>query len=131
MQEKRVKCGLALTPDHLKLCDQNLSRAGANSRNCFVEKAIEFYSGYLNAIQNPGFFNEMFTSEAQKKIDKLTFTLGTGQYKIAVELATLSCLLADYVELSASELRDIHNRCAREVKELGSVPGFGQLGKFH
>lgn len=62
---KRIKSGLAVTEAHIKLCDDNLSRAKADSRNEFVEKAIEFYAGYLNAEQNPNFFDEMFTSAAQ------------------------------------------------------------------
>ena len=37
MLEKRVKSGLAVTPRHLKLCDDNLRRAGVGSRNDFVE----------------------------------------------------------------------------------------------
>ncbi len=128
MQQKRVKCGLALTPDHLKLCDDNLRCAEADSRNEFVEKAIEFYTGYLNAEQNPRFFDEMFTSEAQKKVETLSRTMGTGQYKIAVELSKLSWLLATHMNLSASDLRGIHKHCSEEVKELDSVPTFGQIG---
>ena len=49
MYPKRVKSGLAVTEHHLKLMDENLRRAKANSRNDFVEQAIEFYIGYLNA----------------------------------------------------------------------------------
>ena len=40
MSEKRVKAGIALTPKHLKLCDENLTRAGVRSRNSFVERAV-------------------------------------------------------------------------------------------
>ena len=44
MLEKRVKSGLAVTPRHLKLCDDNLRRAGVGSRNDFVEQTIEGYA---------------------------------------------------------------------------------------
>ena len=47
MSEKRVKTGLAVTPGHLKLCDENLRRARVSSRNDFVEEAIEFYAAHL------------------------------------------------------------------------------------
>lgn len=47
MLEKRVKTGLAVTPGHLKLCDENLRRARVSSRNDFVEKAIAFYAAHL------------------------------------------------------------------------------------
>lgn len=125
-QEKRIKSGLAVTAAHLKLCDDNLRRADTASRNEFVEKAIEFYAGYLNAAQNPHFFDEMFTSEAQKKVETLSRTIGTGQYKIAVELAKLSRLLMEHLGLDCRMLQEVHQQCAEEVKLLNSVPEFGR-----
>ena len=50
MLEKRVKSGLAVTPRHLKLCDDNLRRAGVGSRNDFVEQTIE---GYCDSFTRP------------------------------------------------------------------------------
>ena len=93
-----------------------------------MEKAIEFYTGYLNAARNPRFFDEMFTSEAQKKVEILSKTMGTGQYKIAVELAKLPRQLTEHLGLDGSKLRLIHQQCAEEVKQLGSVPKFGKHG---
>lgn len=41
MYTKRVKSGLAVSEQHLKRMDENLRRAKANSRNDFVEQAID------------------------------------------------------------------------------------------
>jgi len=124
--DKRVKSGLAVTLAHLKLCDDNLRRAQADSRNEFVEKAIEFYSGYLNAEQNPKFFDEMFTSAAQLKMEQVGKSLGTGQYKISVELAKLCHLIAAQMHVTDNQLQRLHQNCSEEVKALGSVPTFEQ-----
>lgn len=124
--DKRVKSGLAVTPAHLKLCDDNLRRAQADSRNEFMEKAIEFYAGYLNAEQNPKFFDEMFTSTAQRKMEQVGKSLGTGQYKISVELAKLCHLIAAQMHMTDDQLRRLHQKCSEEVKALGSVPTFEQ-----
>ena len=127
---QRVKSGLAVTPSHLKLCDDNLRRAEADSRNTFVEKAIEFYAGYLNAEQNPKFFGEMFTSAAQQKMEQVGKSLGTGQYKIAVELAVLCHLTASQLRMTEEQLRRLRQNCSEEVKVLGSVPTFEQAYKY-
>jgi len=124
---ERIKTGLAVTEKHLKLCDDNLERADIRSRNDFVEKAIEFYSGYLNAEQNPNFFEEMFTSSAEKKMDTLSKTFGTGQYKIAVELAKLCVLLAENLDIPEQDFRQLHEKCAAEVKALGSLQTFEKI----
>ena len=127
---QRVKSGLAVTQKHLALCDDNLQRAGADSRNTFVEKAIEFYAGYLNAGENPKFFDEMFTSAEQLKMEQVGKSLGTGQYKIAVELATLCHLIAAQLQLPEDQLKRLRKNCSEEVKELGSVPTFGQAYQY-
>lgn len=62
--EQRVKTGLALTQKRLNLCDENLRKAEVSSRNSFVEKAIEYYAGYLNAEQNSRYFENAFASKA-------------------------------------------------------------------
>ena len=113
MSEKRVKAGIALTPKHLKLCDENLTRAGVRSRNSFVERAIEFYVNYLH---RNGFDTNRF--------EALCKSLGTGQYKMAVELATVARLLSTILNTNSEELRWIREDSAQEVKNLGSVPTF-------
>ncbi|WP_277669111.1 hypothetical protein [Caproiciproducens galactitolivorans] len=127
---KRVKSGLAITPAHLKLCDDNLRRANADSRNEFVEKAIEFYAGYLNAEQNPKFFDEMFTSAVQQKMEQVGKSLGTGQYKISVELAKLCHLIAAQMRVTDDQMQRLHQKCSEEVKALGSVPTFEQAYRY-
>lgn len=128
--KQRVKSGLAVTQKHLSLCDNNLRKAEADSRNTFVEKAIEFYAGYLNAEQNPKFFDEIFVSKVQQKVEQIGKSLGTGQYKIAVELAVLSHIVASQVQMTEAELRRLRENCADGVKRLGSVPSFEQEYRF-
>lgn len=127
---KRIKSGLAVTQKHLSLCDNNLRKAEADSRNAFVEKAIEFYAGYLNAKENPNFIDEIFLSKVQQKVEQIDKSLGTGQYKIAVELAVLGHIVASQVQMTEAELRRLRENCADEVKRLGSVPTFEQAYRF-
>ena len=124
--EKRTKSGLAVTPKHLALCDSNLKLSGARSRNEYVEKAIEFYAWYLNAENNPRLFEKLFTSSAEKKMDTLGKTMGSGQYKISVELSKLCYLGAQCIDISENELWQLHQKCAEEVKRIDGVPSFRQ-----
>lgn len=127
---QRVKAGLAVTQKHLSLCDNNLRRAGADSRNAFVEKTIEFYAGYLNAEQNPKFFDDIFATKVQQKVEQIGKAFGTGQYKIAVELSILSHLLASQMKVSDDMIRRLRNVCSDEVKKLGSLPTFEEIYYF-
>ena len=118
MTEKRIKAGIALTPRHLKLCDDNLRRAGVRSRNDFVERAIVCYADQLlrQGLPGGGFDGSRF--------ETLCKSLGTGQYKMAVELAMVARLLSVVLNISEQELSLIQEDSAQEVKKLGSVPTF-------
>ena len=109
MTEKRIKAGIALTPRHLKLCDDNLRRAGVRSRNDFVERAIVCYADQLLRQELPELPGGGFDGS---RFETLCKSLGTGQYKMAVELAM------------EQELSLIQEDSAQEVKKLGSVPTF-------
>jgi len=124
MTEKRVKSGLALTPEHLKLCDENLARASVRSRNDFVEQAIEFYAAFLTNREYPRFATEGYDTPLMSRFETLSKSLGTGQYKMAVELATVARLLSLVLNVSNDELREIQADSRQEVKHLGSVPTF-------
>lgn len=130
MIEQRVKTGLALTQKHLSLCDENRPKAHVKSRNEFVEKAIEFYSGYLNAEQNPKFFDDIFATKVQQRVEQIGRTFGTGQYKIAVELSILSHILAWELDVSKESLQQLRQMCSEKVKELGSLPTFENIYNF-
>ena len=114
MLEKRVKSGLAVTPRHLKLCDDNLRRAGVGSRNGFVEQAIEFYCSHLMSREL-----SMLGGRSQvpmERFESLCRSLGTGQYKLSAQVPD-------------SEIRAIQTDCAQEVKRLGRAPTFLQSSR--
>lgn len=120
MLEKRVKSGLAVTPRHLKLCDDNLRRAGVGSRNDFVEQAIEFYCSHLMSREL-----SMLGGRSQvpmERFESLCRSLGTGQYKLSVEIATMAHILVRIAQVPDSEIRAIQTDCAQEVKRLGALP---------
>ena len=130
MLEPRVKTGLALTQKHLNLCDENLRRAEVSSRNSFVEKAIEYYAGYLNAEQNARYFENAFIGKAQQKVEQIGKSLGTGQFKIAVELALISHILASQAKISAEDFRRLREKCEYDIRHLEGVQKFEEVYRF-
>jgi len=127
MLQKRVKSGLAVTEQHLKLIDENLRRAKANSRNDFVEQAIEFYIGYLNAEDNSDYVGELLSAELDRRISTFTKTFSTNQYKTSVQLAIISHILANAFNFNREYVDDLFRRCQIEVKQLDSVPSFARI----
>ena len=127
MYAKRVKSGLAVTEHHLKLMDENLHRAKASSRNDFVEQAIEFYIGYLNAEDSSQYIGELLSAELDRRISHFTKTFGTNQYKTSVQLAIIGHILANAFNFSREYVDGLFHQCQQEVKQLDSVPNFARI----
>ena len=127
MLEKRVKSGLAVTPRHLKLCDDNLRRAGVGSRNDFVEQANEFYCSHLMSRELSALGGK--SQVPMERFESLCRSLGTGQYKLSVEIATMARILARLAQVPDDEVRFIQTDCAQEVKHLGRAPTFLQSSR--
>lgn len=130
MLEKRIKAGLALSQKHMSLCDENLRKAEVNSRNAFVEKAIEYYAGYLNAEHNSKYFEDAFASRTQQKVEQIGKSLGTGQFKIAVELALISHILAAQAKMTDADFRRLRDKCEYDIRCLEGVQKFEQAYQF-
>lgn len=127
MYSKRVKSGLAVTEQHLKLVDENLHRAKANSRNDFVEQAIEFYIGCLNAEDSSEYIGELLSSELDRRVSRFTKTFSTNQYKTSVQLAVIAHILADSFDFNREYIDRLYQQCREEVKQLDSVPDFARV----
>lgn len=127
---KRIKSGIAVTEAHLKLCDDNLRRAKTNSRNGFVEKAIEFYAGYLNAESNPSFYEEMYSRRGEEAVKKIGDTLVRSQFRLAVELAKLANLIAATNGIPDDDLQRLSQKCVTECKELAGIWSAEDIVRF-
>lgn len=57
-----------------------------------------------------------------ERFESLCRSLGTGQYKLSVEVATLARAL----EIPEREIWETEAECAREVRKLDSAPTFLQ-----
>ena len=127
MKQKRIKSGLAVTERHLKMIDENLRRAGAGSRNDFVEKAVEFYVGHLNAEDSSQYIGELLSQEVDKRLSQFTKTFSTNQYKTSVQLAIIGHILANAFDFSREYIDNLFRQCQQEVKQLDSVPNFARI----
>ena len=55
MENKANKITIRLTDEMLKKCEEGMAISGCGIRNDFVERAIEFYTGYLSTQTHTDF----------------------------------------------------------------------------
>ena len=127
MYTKRVKSGLAISEQHLKRMDENLRQAQANSRNDFVEQAIDHYPSYLNAEDSSQYIGELLSAELDRRLAPFAKTFSTNQYKTSVQLAMLCHIIAGEFEFTREYFDQLFRYCQQEVKKLDSVPNFARI----
>ena len=126
MRQKRIKTGLAVTECHLHLIDENMRSANANSRNDFVEQAIEHYAACLSAAEHHDHMSGLLSSDLEKLFSKFAKTFSTNQYKLAVQITAMCYILADLYDYDEGWVQERMAQAAEDVKRLDSVPHFGK-----
>lgn len=121
MEEKNNRITIRLKDETLKKCIEGMGITGCTVRNEFIEKAIEFYSGYVSSQIHTDFL----ASEILKAMEGIVKTSENRTarllFKIAVEMAKLENMLASISDLDEETLRLLHIRCVNEVKRINGV----------
>lgn len=88
-----------------------------STKNEYIEKAIQFYSGYLDAERADEYLPRVLSDILDGKLGALGKRMGHLLFKLAVEENLMGNLLAAGMEVDLDTLRKMRVRCVREVKE--------------
>ncbi len=107
---KKVRTGTILYPKTIKLCDNKITKANVSSRNDFIEKAINFYVGYLNTQENIEFINEVIDYTITSKLDLFEESFSSLLFKLTVELDMLMKILAANFDIDEETLKKLREK---------------------
>ena len=102
-------------------CTEGMVLSGMTVRNDFIERAIEFYSGYLSAQSHTAFLPDVILEAIDGSISSTERRLAKLLFKIAVEMAKLEQMLASINEMDDETLQKLHIRCVNEVKKINGI----------
>lgn len=88
-----------------------------STRNEFIEKAIRFYSGYLDAESADAYLPRVLADVLEGKLGALGKRMGHLLFKLSVDQNLMGNILAADIEIDPDELRKARVRCVKEVKE--------------
>ena len=121
MDIKNNKITIRLSDETLKKCNEGMDITNCKVRNEFIEKAIEFYSGYVSAEVHSEFLSDTVTDSMEGIIKALENRFGKLLFKIAVEMAKLEQMLASINEMDDETIERLHKRCVDEVRKINGV----------
>lgn len=125
MKENKVKFALYLPPEKKAEMERRYREGGSRSITAFIEKAIDFYLGYLDA-NSAGVF---LPKEIQSAIDgRLGFEdrIAKLLYKLTVEMDMGMAAALDCIDLDADYLRKLRASSVRNVKATNGLLTFEQ-----
>ena len=99
-------------------------------QNEYIEKAILFYSGYLDAQNASAYLPRILSDVLEGKLDALGSRMGRLLFKLAVEQNMTANILASEINAGLDEVEKLRIRCIREVKQINSEIKFEDALKY-
>ena len=128
MAEKDLKRKFALwiRPSLLEEVDSLYKSDNCASRSEFMEKALRFYMGYLSSQENQDYLADVIPSTVKGIVDESSNRMGRLLFKLAVEQAVMSNILAAVCEVDQQELERLRNQCIQQIRKTNGIISFEQ-----
>ena len=89
-----------------------------SAHNEYIEKAIRFYSGYLDTQRADSYLPRVLSDVLEGKLGTLGSRIGRLLFKLAVELHVSSNFIASNADADLDTVEKIRGRCVKEVKQV-------------
>lgn len=126
----KIKFPLWLYPKTMEEVNYRFAEDNCASRSEFIEKAINFYIGYLKQEKNVNYLSPRITSSVEAVINGSEQRINRNLFKIAVELGKLAHTIAAANEVDEDTLRELHAMCVDEVRHINGALSFESAVKF-
>ena len=97
--------------------ESHYQKDNCSTKNEYIEKAIQFYSGYLDTERADEYLPRVLSDILDGKLGALGKRMGHLLFKQSVEQDVLANLFAYGLDVDMDTLRKTRVRCVKEVRE--------------
>ena len=130
MPHSKIKSAIWLMPETKELVGRMYAADNCRSQSEFIEKAIQFYAGYLNTQNAAAFLPEVIATVINGALDNLGQRIGTQLNKVAIEQNMCNHLLAEDTDMDARDYQLLRGRSVREVQSTNGRITFKDVLDF-
>lgn len=105
-------------PNTLELMRNTYKKTNCRTQSEFIERAIQYYCGHVNAADDVSYLPNAFLSNMKSLVNESDNRQGRMMFKLAVEMAMIMNILASMQDISDDTLRRLRHECINEVKRL-------------
>lgn len=109
--------GVSLTPAQWARCDRLTEEFGKRSRNALIREAVDFYCAWLEKEHMERFLLPSLESVIDAKIKDSEGRIRNVEFKMGVQIAMLTELLADHLGYSEEDMEQMRADSVRHMKE--------------
>ena len=91
-----------------------------------MEKALQFYIGYLTCNHAQDYLAQVIPSTVKGIVDEGSNRMGRLLFKMAVEQAVTSNILAAVCEVDHQELERLRNQCIQQIRKTNGMISFDE-----
>ena len=115
-EEKKTRTAVWLRPGTIQKIDEWMTRDNCETRSEFIEKALEFYIGYLESGDASEYMSEVLSTLIKGILDNNNNRLRSLLFKWAVELNMLCHTIAAHYRVDEINRRELRAFAVEEVK---------------
>jgi len=130
MTEGKNRHTVWLTDEAWAEVQKHYKEDNCTKQNEYIEKAIRFYSGYLDTDHAESYLPRVLTGVLDGKLGTLGDRVWRLLFKLAVDDSVMANLVAATSSVDLDTLRKLRARCVREVKETNGQISFEDILKF-
>ena len=127
---KKRRFPLYMTAEQDAEINEFVDNGYAKSQNDFINKAIEFYIGYLRNEKNTDYIAPILSSILKSQMTDIERNLSEIIFKLAVEVAKQNHLLSLGLRIGEEDLIDLNDRCCRDVASNNGIIQFEDAYRY-
>ena len=121
MNEDKKRHTVWLTPDAWSQVETSYTKDNCTTKNEYIEKAIRFYSGYLDAQNAASYLPRVLADVLDGKLGALGTRIGKLLFKLVVEQDMIANITAAVNEVHLDDVERLRARCIREIRQTNGV----------
>lgn len=130
MSEHKEKKSYYFSPKTINRIDEKYIEDNCATRSEFVERAVNFYCGYLDAKSADAYLPSVLASTLEGHLNLFADRAGRLLFKTAVELDMVMNIIAADTDIDYQTLDKLRGKSVRDVKATNGQIGFKEALKF-
>ena len=110
-----------LTSDAWSQVETSYTKDNCTTKNEYIEKAIRFYTGYLNTQNAASYLPRVLADVLDGKLGALGTRIGKLLFKLVVEQDMIANITAAVNEVHLDDVERLRARCIKEIRQTNGV----------